>query len=144
MPAGDMMHAPSGYLPPTVARIFLESVSRRFVRIVAGLTMVASMSSVNESNFWPPALRKSMAATAPLQSLARSVNPGQVPGDDLDALGVALLDDRAEGVAPVDGLGPFGQVVVGRLEEERGDAARLHVRGHLGGRLGRVLPGLGL
>ena len=62
---------------PTFARIFFESDSRRRVRVVAGFTVVASMSSANESNFWPPAVRKSMAARLRAQSLVMFVNPGR-------------------------------------------------------------------
>ena len=63
MPAGDGMHAPSGYEAPTAARMRLDSVRRRLLRTSTSFTMLASMSSVNESNFWPAALRYSIAAS---------------------------------------------------------------------------------
>ena len=57
MPAGDGMHAPRGYAGPTAARMRLDSVRRRLVLTSTSLTMLASMSSVNESNAWPSGVR---------------------------------------------------------------------------------------
>ncbi len=47
------------------------------MRVSTFLTMLASMSSVNESNFWPFALRKSSAALVRFQSLVGSLKPGR-------------------------------------------------------------------
>ncbi len=49
----------------------------RALRSLAGFTVLSSMSRAKESNFWPSAVRRSMAALLRLRSLSRFLKPGR-------------------------------------------------------------------